>query len=301
VSTPIGTQVRDAARNALRRSPVSVQRRVLHLMDKEMAWQSGTPPQAPPVPAGMHTGPPEFVGVGVPKCGTTWWFSLLMAHPEIHVENDKELQFFNAQFLKRLDAGACTLADAEAYRDWFPRPEGTITGEWTPHYAFAFRLPPVLRAAAPGAKLLVMLRDPVERYRSDLSRRTSSRRLDLLRYKALANGMYPNVLRPWEAAYAPEEMLVLQFEACVASPDEHLAETFRFLGVDDSFRPPQIRTPVNTTTNKRGLDADLEQLLVRLYTPGVLELADRYPGIDLARWPNFAHLLDPPVFPAPPA
>ncbi len=300
MSTPIGARLRDSARYVFLRSPVSFQHRVLHARGKEAPWASGTPPVAPPVPEGMRTGAPDFVGIGAAKSGTTWWFCLLMSHPEIHVEYDKELNYFNEQFLKRLDAGKCTLADAETYQDWFPRPEGTITGEWTPHYAFAYRLPPVLRAAAPGAKLIVMLRDPVERYRSDLSRPMPSKALKRLRYKSLANGMYTNVLQPWEDAYAPEELLVLQFEACVRSPDEYLAETFRFLGVDDSFRPPEIRAPVNTSKNKRKLDPFVVKQLGRLYAPDVLNLVARRPNIDLSLWPNFAHLANPPVFPAPP-
>jgi hypothetical protein len=247
----------------------------------------------------MRTGPPDFVGIGMAKSGTTWWFSLVMSHPDIHVEYDKELDYFNNQFIHRLEAGKATLADAEAYRDWFPRPEGTITGEWTPHYAFSYRLPPVLRVAAPEAKLLVMLRDPVERYRSDLSRRMPSKALKRLRYRSLANSMYANVLKPWEDLYSPEELLVLQFEACIRSPAEYLAETFRFLGVDDTFRPPEIRAPVNTSKTKLELDPFVVEQLVRLYSPDVLRLVADRPTIDLSLWPNFAHLANPPVFPAP--
>jgi hypothetical protein len=247
----------------------------------------------------MRTGAPDFVGIGAAKSGTTWWFSLLMSHPDIHVEYEKELNYFNGPFVKRLEAGECTLADAEAYRDWFPRPEGTITGEWTPHYAFVRSLPPVLRAAAPGAKLLVMLRDPVERYRSDLSRRMPPKALKRLRYRSLANSMYANVLQPWEEVYSPQELLVLQFEACLRSPREYLAETFRFLGVDDSFRPAEIRAPVNTSERRRELEPFVVPELVRLFTPDVLNLVTRHPNIELSLWPNFAHVANPPAFPAP--
>ncbi len=282
------------------RSPVGFQQRVLRAFNKQMPWESGTPPVAPPVPAGMRTGPPDFVGIGAAKSGTTWWFSLLMSHPEIHVEHDKEINYFNQKFVNRLEAGEVTLSDAESYRDWFPRPEGTITGEWTPHYAFARRLPPVLQAAAPGAKLIVMLRDPVERYRSDLSRPMPARSLERLRYKSLPNSMYTNVLQPWEEAYDPGDLLLLQFEACVRSPDKYLAETFRFLGIDDSFRPPQVRAPVNSSKTKRELSPFVVAQLVRLFTPDVLNLVARRPEIDISLWPNFAHLANPPIFPAPP-
>ncbi len=254
-----------------------------------------------PVPEGMQSGAPDFVGIGVAKSGTTWWFSLMVSHPEIHVEYEKELEFFNNHFLRRLDAGRCTLADAEAYRDWFPRPDGTVTGEWSPNTIFARNLPPVLRAAAPDAKLIVMLRDPVERYCSDLSRKMPARDRNRLRYRALANGMYSNVLQPWEDVYRPEELLVLQYEACVREPLENLAKTFRFLGVDDSFHPPDLRTRVNASKSKLNLDPYIVQQLVQLYAPDVANLVARYPTIDLSLWEHFAHITRPPVFPAPPA
>ena len=263
MSTPTGPRARGPARYVFLRTPVPFQRKVLRKLGRRPPWVSGRPPPAPPVPAGMRTGPPDFVGIGAAKSGTTWWFSLLMSHPEIHVEHDKELNYFNEPFLKRVDNGSCTLADAESYQGWFPRPEGTITGEWTPHYALAFRLPPVLRAAAPGAKLLVMLRDPIERYRSDLSRPMPGTARQRLRYRSLPNSMYANLLQPWEEVYAPDEILVLQFEACVRSPDEHLAETFRFLGVDDTFRPPRRRAPVNSSKSKLELDPFVVNQLIR--------------------------------------
>ena len=300
MSPSVAAGLKGSARYVFIRTPPSFQQRVLRSFGREGAWASGTPPVPPPAPVGMPTGSPDFVGIGVAKSGTTWWFSLLVSHPEIHVEYEKELNYFNHHFLRRLDAGKCTLADAEAYRAWFPRPEGTITGEWTPNYAFAGRLPAVLQAAAPGAKLIVMLRDPVERYRSDLSRQMPSMDRKRLRYRALANGMYSNVLQPWEEAYAPEDLLVLQYEACVRSPDEHLGETFRFLGVDPSFRPPELRASVNASRSKLELDPFIVQQLVRLYAPDVANLVARYPRIDLSLWEHFAHLTDPPVFPAPP-
>jgi hypothetical protein len=300
MSVSVAARLRDSARYVFLRTPRSFQGRVLASLGREGAWASGTPPVPPPATAGMRTGAPDFVGIGVAKSGTTWWFSLLMSHPEIHVEYEKELDYFNQNFQQRLNAGTCTLADAEAYREWFPRPEGTVTGEWTPNYAFARELPQVLQAAAPGAKLIVMLRDPVERYRSDLSRPMPSRDRKRLRYRALANGMYSNVLQPWEEAYAPEDLLVLQYEACIRSPDEHLAETFRFLGVDDSFRPPEMGASVNASKAKLELDPFIVEQLVSLYAPDVLNLVTRRPNIDLSLWKHFAHLADRPVFPAPP-
>ena len=135
------------------------------------------------------------------KCGTSWWFSLILAHPDVHGPVKKELLFFNRNFFRQFRDRDCSDAELEAYHQWFPRPAGSTTGEWTPSYLFSYRLPPILQRAAPKAKLLVLLRDPVERYRSDISRRMPRRRLRNVRYRGLARGFYAAELAPWEEAY----------------------------------------------------------------------------------------------------
>src|SRR5271167_1629970 len=116
MSTSVGAKLRRSADYVFLRTPETFQRRVLRKLDKRMPWASGVPPVAPPVPPGMRTGPPDFVGIGAAKSGTTWWFSLLVRHPEIHVEYDKELNYFDRPFVRRLDAGKSTLADALSYQ-----------------------------------------------------------------------------------------------------------------------------------------------------------------------------------------
>jgi hypothetical protein len=286
------TGLDSAARSVFRSLPEPVQSRILHRMGKHPPWADGHAPAAPPYPAGMTTGAPDFVGVGVSKCGTSWWFNLILAHPDVQGPVKKELLFFNRIFLQRARHQPITDEELRAYHRWFPRPSGTKTGEWTPSYIFSHRLPPILRQAAPEAKLLVLVRDPVERYRSDISRRMPRSRLKSVRYRGVFHGQYSALLQPWERVFDPSELLVLQFEACVRHPAEQLAATYRFLGLDDTFCPTVLRQPVNTTRTKRTIDSGFERLLVESYEADVMALADRYPQIDLRLWPNFAYLVD---------
>ncbi len=279
------------ARSAFTALPDPVQVRIRHRLGRFGPWENGQPPEAPPCPEGMAIGPPDFVGVGVPKAGTSWWFNLILAHPDVHGPIKKELLFFNRIFFEIVRDRTCTDKDFQAYHGWFPRPAGATTGEWTPSYLFSYRLPSILRRAAPDAKILVLLRDPVERYQSDISRRMPRRRLRNVRYRGLARGFYAAELGPWEAAFDPSEMLVLQYEACTRRPAEQLAATYRFLGLDDSFRPQNIDAAVNKTRVKRGLEPGFERLLVELYEPDVVALAARHPEIDLRLWPHFARLV----------
>ena len=74
-----------------------------------------------------QAGPPDFVGVGAQKCGTSWWYSLIAAHPGVHDPQgfDKEARFF-------CEPGP---HDLDAYRRLFARPPGLLAGEWQPHDA----------------------------------------------------------------------------------------------------------------------------------------------------------------------
>ena len=52
------------------------------------------------------------------------------------------------------------------YWRYFPRPDGGVSGEWTPGYLIDFWTPELIARAAPDARVLVLLRDPLERFRS---------------------------------------------------------------------------------------------------------------------------------------
>ena len=190
----------------------------------------------------MTTGPPDFVGVGVPKCGTSWWFNLILAHPDIHGPIKKELLFFNRIFFERHGARAPPRRGARGLPPVVPAAAGAKTGEWTPSYLFSHRLPPILRRAAPDAKILVLLRDPVDRYQSDISRRMPRRRLRNVRYRGLVHGLYAAELEPWEAVFAPvgDAGHAVRGVRPPTRPSQ-LAATYRFLGLDDTFCPPELR------------------------------------------------------------
>ena len=121
---------------------------------------------------GEMVGAPDFVGIGVQKAGTTWWHGLIAAHPQVSARPDfhKERHFFD-----RFAVRAFGPADVSGYHGWFPRQPGTLAGEWTPDYVHMPWVPALLAQAAPKARLLVLLRDPVERLRSGLSHQRAQR------------------------------------------------------------------------------------------------------------------------------
>ncbi len=232
------------------------------------------------------TGPPDFVGIGVQKAGTTWWYEAICTHPDVYARSDihKERHFFG-----RYVAHPFGPADCALYHAWFPRLSDTVTGEWTPDYMHDPWVPPLLARAAPRTRLLVLLRDPVERFRSGLVHQSrDSGRLTLRAYQdAVARGFYHEELRRWTAHFPRDQILILQYERCVADPAAQLARTYRFLGLDPVVGTG-IHNRVNATENSFGLGQDARQRLVDLYTPDVRALSTWLADLDLGLWPNFA-------------
>jgi hypothetical protein len=280
-----GTRMRRVAVSVLARLPVATRRSILHAFGRYAPWEDGfdrTPP--PPGPQEV-TGPPDFVGIGVQKAGTTWWYQAVCAHPDVFSRSDihKERHFFDRYAVRPFGPAECSL-----YHDWFPRPPGRLTGEWTPDYIHAPWVPALLAEAAPRARILVLLRDPVERCRSGLAheRRDRGRLTVEAQQDVVSRGLYAEALRRWSAYFPPEQMLLLQYEQCMADPGGQLARTYRFLGLEP-FTPERIEERVNATARSVDLTDEVRRRLVELYTPDVRALTERFAGLDLGLWPNF--------------
>jgi hypothetical protein len=245
-------------------------------------------PEPPPCPPGWEIGPPDFVGVGAQKAGTTWWFHLIAAHPDVHQDPGQrpELHFFD-RFSHRWP----TADDVARYHRLFPRPPGGIAGEKTPEYMADYWVPLMLKEAAPETHVLVMLRDPIERYRSA---QTHGIRKDWgqdrnTEMSAFLRGMYGDQLRRLYDTFPAERILVLQYERCAADPAGQLARTYAFLGLKPHvLSDEQLRRERNVSREgKVEIEPRRYDLLRRLYEPDVRGLPALVPDLDLSLWPHF--------------
>jgi hypothetical protein len=182
--------------------------------------------------------------------------------------------------------------DVDRYHGWFPHTAGTLTGEWTPDYMTFSWAPELLQRAAPRARLLVLLRDPVERFRSGLEhqRRMGAPEGADTTTDAEQRGFYHRALGRWLECFDRDQLLILQYERCTADPVGQLNATFRFLGLPE-FTPPHLMAPQRRPVPvEAGLDSDVTSRLIAVYQSDVLALADQVPEIDLSLWPNFTYL-----------
>ena len=234
------------------------------------------------------------MGVGTQRSGTTWWFRMLSQHPGIKAPpgRRKELHFFDRYCVREM-----TDADVAEYHEIFSRKRGQLAGEWTPRYMSDVWTPRLLQRAAPDARLLVLLRDPIERFRSGVQHQQSrkpGRAAETNTTDSVERGRYASQLERLHEYFAPERILVLQYEQCRADPVAHYRRTLRFLGVDDELPPPDFDRERGTSmaSSKAELWPDFKEALRVTLEPEVARLRTLVPDIDLSLWPNFAHLAE---------
>jgi len=106
---------------------------------------------------------PDFFIVGAPKCGTTALHRYLSAHPNVYMPRLKEPHFFCSDlhayyYVRDRDAYLRLFADAE--------PRHTRLGEASVWYLYSREAARNIAAFEPAARLVVMLRQPLELFRS---------------------------------------------------------------------------------------------------------------------------------------
>jgi hypothetical protein len=247
------------------------------------------------LPRRIRTGPPDFVGVGTQRSGTTWWYRLLLDHPRIELPLNREQKEFH--FFDKYCGRPMRDEEIARYHGWFARRRGVVCGEWTPRYMFDAWTPRLLARAAPDTRLLVLLRDPIERYRSGVAHqvtRVAWRGPAIMAHDALGRSCYGRQLRRILDVFDREQVLVLQYERCRADPIGQYARTLRFLGLPDDHVPAAVEelTGGSTAAAKEPLWPDLQESLMDLLEPETRLAAELAGDLDLSLWPHFAHLAE---------
>lgn len=201
---------------------------------------------------------PNLIVIGAMKCGTTSLHRYLGLHPEVFMSETKELNFFCAE--------GTWSRGVDWYASLFPA-DRTVRGESSPSYAhhpYFDGVPERMRSVVPAAKLVYLVRDPIERIVShwihDFAEGRERRDLaacleDLDRSGYVAASRYFAQLERYLSAYPREQILVLRLDELERARDRTLARVFDFVGVDPSFRSERFALVEHRSSEKRALSA----------------------------------------------
>ena len=181
---------------------------------------------------------PAFLIIGAKKCGTTFLYDLLTRHPHVEPAAKKELHYFDILYEEE---------SIEWYRRCFPAPRKdghrTTTGEATPYLDASHGVPERVARVLPRARLIALLRNPVDRAYSDYQQARRKGREPLTFEEAieaektqtlacrkyLSRSTYADHLLRWSRFFAEEQMLVLKSEDFFERTQDTLERVLDFL------------------------------------------------------------------------
>ena len=231
---------------------------------------------------------PDFLGLGTQKGGTTTLHRLLGEHPEVFLPACKEVHFFDQNY-----------SEGEAwYRNHFTNAQPQqVCGEITPFYLFHPAVPGRIHALLPKVRMVVLLRDPLERTISQLfharkrgfeplnpaaalaaepERLQSGDPVSLQKHSYLSRSRYLEQLDRYEALFPREQLLILRSEDLFTQPEQIWQELLRFLKLKPIPWPGALPRANAGDGQGDALDPELRQQLRQQLAETVAGVRSRY-------------------------
>ncbi len=246
----------------------------------------------------------HFFIIGAQRSGTTYLYSLLDSHPEIEMARPlrPEPKFFLDD--SRFDQGVVVYERAY-FRQ---KPGARLLGEKSTSYMEHEKAARRIAAIFPAAKIIALLRDPVERaisnyyfsvengletlnmdqaFRREAERATQATTASVSPFAYLARGRYADYLEVYERFFPREQLIILLTEQFTGSLEAYRSLCER-LGVSNDYVPPELHSRFNETGLPHAVPSpNLAKYLYDYYEPANMRLAARY-DLDLRCWPSFA-------------
>ncbi len=195
---------------------------------------------------------PNLIVIGAQKCGTSVLHYYLSLHPEVSMSRPKELNFFIEErnwprgidwYKAQFDADARVRGEASPNYTAFPQHQG---------------VPERMASVVPDAKLIYMVRDPLERiaahwvhnYAKRREKGTLAETLVHPNTSYVTRSKYAMQLERFLEHYPKEQILVFQQSELRHKRMETLRQVFEFIGVDPEFEHPRFEQERHQTSGK---------------------------------------------------
>jgi len=190
---------------------------------------------------------PNFFIVGAPKAGTSSLYAYLKDIPGIYMSPIKEPNYFSAAIIPATSSFG-PIRDKKKYLSLFEKvKDEKIIGEASPSYLSDPEAPKLIHEIVPDARILISLRDPVERAYSNylmykrLGWLQDSFHNELQKAKLeknsnigkliLQRGLYTNNVKRYFDVFGQKQVKVIIFEEMFHDVKSVLNDVLEFLGV----------------------------------------------------------------------
>ena len=198
----------------------------------------------------------DFAVIGAQKCATSWLYYCLQDHPQICLPSKKrEIAYIGGPLFQE--------KGDQWFFDRFRQTENAMLGDVSVDYLYHFHSASKLKAYMPNPRLVVSLRNPIERFISAyfwLCRNSVlpdyqiddwistlpsdsddwSRDVGEQAAEVICRGFYASQLQAFVDVFGPNQLLLLLYEDIQSRPLESIQKVYRFLDVDADFVPANL-------------------------------------------------------------
>ncbi|EDZ95516.1 sulfotransferase [Limnospira maxima CS-328] len=213
---------------------------------------------------------PNFLIIGVEKSGTTSIYNYLNQHPEVYMSPVKETNFLEREWSLEESRKPSRIDTLDKYTDLFKNVTNEkAIGEVSPNYLFKYKTSiPKIYKLLPNAKLIAILRHPVERAYSDylmhirdviggknVPSLSAQATKDPITSFTIRKGLYAEPLAAFFEAFGRDNIKVYLYDDLQESATAFMQDIYEFIGVDPTFIPDTSKraqkaaVPKNQTVN----------------------------------------------------
>jgi len=197
--------------------------------------------------------PVDFFHVGPQKTATTWVFNCLKEHPRISTSKIDSIHYYSMQYYLG--------------QSWYMKQFSNINNikilfDPTPNYFRSPVAPERIAKDNPKAKILICIRNPIERAFSHYWHEKKKLRFNFKFEEALDNfdlftnwiepGFYSIHIKRFLLYFSKNQILFQFFDNLKNDPRKFLQEILNFIGLDDHFEPSVLYQKINAAIPQRG-------------------------------------------------
>jgi hypothetical protein len=206
----------------------------------------------------------DFFIVGAPKAGTTSLYHYLSAHPQVEMSRQKETDYFSDKAIHEqgMYYAKNRINTLDKYDSLFVQKESVVYGEASVSYLFYENVAEDIKKYNPNAKIIIMLRDPIERafshylmdyrlglisdsFENVLAKISKHKNAHLFYQQYIEVSKYAKQIQRYLDFFKKENILFIDYEDFKKNVSKTVDQVYNFLNISTEF-VADINTKHNT-------------------------------------------------------
>ena len=206
----------------------------------------------------------DFFIVGAPKAGTTSLYHYLSEHPQVVMSSQKEPDYFSDKEIQEqgMYYAKSRVNTLDKYKSLFVQKESVVYGEASVSYLFYENVAEDIKKYNPNAKIIIMLRNPIERafshylmdyrlglisdsFENIIAKKSKHKNAHLFYQQYIEVSKYATQIQRYLDFFEKENILFIDYEDFKKNVSKTVDQVYNFLNISTEF-VADINTKHNT-------------------------------------------------------